>query len=78
MPHVIIKMYPGRTEEQKQQLIESITKSIMEIADAPNKSVSIAIEEISPEEWPEKVYRPDILENQDTLYKKPGYNPFSK
>jgi 4-oxalocrotonate tautomerase len=36
----------------------------------------VAFDEVKPEEWAEKVYRPDILENQQRLYKKPGYNPF--
>ena len=28
-------------------------------------------------EWPGKEYKPDILEKQQTLYRKPGYkNPF--
>jgi len=77
MPHVIIKTYP-KTEEQKKRLVKAITDSIVEITDSKEKAVSIAIEEVAPEEWPEKVYRPDILEKQNTLYKKPGYNPFSK
>jgi 4-oxalocrotonate tautomerase len=76
MPHVIIKMYTGRTEEQKKKLVKAITDSIVKIADADEKYVSIAIEDVSPEDWAEKVYRPDILEKQNTLYKKPGYNPF--
>jgi 4-oxalocrotonate tautomerase len=76
MPHVIIKMYAGRTEEQKKKLVKAITDSIVKIADADDKYVSIAIEDVSPEDWAEKVYRPDILEKQNTLYKKPGYNPF--
>jgi len=76
MPHVIIKMYTGRTEEQKKKLVKAITDSIVKIVDADKKYVSIAIEDVSPEDWAEKVYRPDILEKQNTLYKKPGYNPF--
>lgn len=76
MPHVIIKMYAGRTEEQKKKLVKAITDSIVKIIDADEKYVSIAIEDVSPEDWAEKVYRPDILEKQNTLYKKPGYNPF--
>jgi 4-oxalocrotonate tautomerase len=76
MPHVIIKMYAGRTEEQKKKLVKTITDSIVKIVDADGKYVSIAIEDVSPEDWAEKVYRPDILEKQNTLYKKPGYNPF--
>jgi 4-oxalocrotonate tautomerase len=78
MPHVIIKMYAGRTEEQKKKLVKAITDSIVKIVDADKKYVSIAIEDVSPEDWAEKVYRPDILEKQNTLYKKPGYNPFGE
>ena len=29
MPHVIVKLWPGKTEEQKKQLAEEITKSVM-------------------------------------------------
>lgn len=76
MPHVIIKLYPGRPEEQKRQLVNAIVRDVIEIAGSQEKSVSVAIEEVAPEEWPEKVYRPDILGQQERLYKKPGYNPF--
>jgi 4-oxalocrotonate tautomerase len=76
MPHVIIKMYPGRTEEQKKKLVKAITDSIIKIIAVDEKVISIAVEDVSPEDWAEKVYRPDILEKQNTLYKKPGYNPF--
>lgn len=76
MPHVIIKLYPGRTEEQKEHLAEEITKSVVSISKCEEKSVSVAIEEVAPEDWAEKVYKPDIINNQDRLYKRPGYNPF--
>jgi 4-oxalocrotonate tautomerase len=38
----------------------------------------VAFEEIKPEDWAEKVYKPDILDDHQQLYKKPGYNPFEK
>jgi len=77
MPHVIIKIYP-KTDEEKKRLAKAITDAIVEITDNEEKGVSIIFEEVTPEDWPEKVYRPDILEKQDLLYKKPGYNPFLK
>ncbi|MDD5338585.1 MAG: tautomerase family protein [Dehalococcoidales bacterium] len=76
MPHVIIKMHPGRTAEQKSELVTAIVKSVTEIVKCEEKSVSVAIEEVSPEDWAEKVYKPDILQKEKTLLKKPGYNPF--
>jgi 4-oxalocrotonate tautomerase len=76
MPHVIVKMYPGRTIEQKNELAKAITDCVTSIAKCEAKSVSVAIEEVASEDWAEKVYRPDILEKKETLVKKPGYNPF--
>lgn len=78
MPHVIIKMHPGRTNEQKSKLVAAIVKDITTIAVCKEKSLSIAIEEVSPEDWTEKVYKPDILQKEKTLVKKPGYNPLKR
>jgi 4-oxalocrotonate tautomerase len=75
MPHVIVKLYPGRSEQQKIQLAEAIVKDVVAIARCSEESVSVAIEEIKPEDWAEKVYKPDILNAPGKLYKKPGYNP---
>ena len=76
MPHVIVKLYPGRSELQKTRLAGQIAKDIIAIAECNEESVSVAIEEIRPEDWAEKVYRPDILDSREKLYKKPGYDPF--
>ena len=75
MPHVIVKLYPGRTEEQKKRLADEIVRDVVEIAKCAEKSVSVAIEEVNPEDRTEKVYKPDILNSAHPLYKEPGYNP---
>jgi 4-oxalocrotonate tautomerase len=76
MPHVIVKLYPGRSEEQKIKLADAIVKDVVAIAKCEEKSVSVAFEEIKKEEWAEKVYQPDILDKKNSLYKEPGYNLF--
>ena len=73
MPHVIVKLWPGKTEQQKNRLAERIVKDVVEILEYKEESVSIAMEEISPEDWGEKVFRPEIESNLENLYKKPGY-----
>ena len=73
MPHVIVKLWPGKSEEQKAQLTEEIVKDVMSVLKCKEESVSVAIEEVPSQDWAEKVYRPEILSNQDKLYKKPGY-----
>jgi len=76
MPHVIVKMFPGRTAGQKNKLAQAISESLIEIANCDDKSISVAIEEIAPEDWAEIVYKPDIIGKEKTLFKRPGYNPF--
>ena len=76
MPHNIVKLYPIRSEEQKKQIAKKILKDVVEIAKCEEKVVSVAFEEIDKSDWPEKVYKPDIMEKKENLYIEPGYNPF--
>ena len=73
MPHVIVKLWPGKSEKQKAKLAEEITKAVMTVFNYGEESVSVAIEEVEPQEWAEKVYKPDIVNNSEKLCKKPGY-----
>ncbi len=73
MPHVIVKLWPGKSEEQKRRLAQEIAKDVMNVLNYGDESVSVAMEEVEPGEWAEKVHRPHIVENADKLYKKPGY-----
>ncbi|MFV8464738.1 tautomerase family protein [Flavobacterium sp. LB1P62] len=73
MPHVIVKMYPGTSEEQKEKIAQEITKVLMTIADKPEVAVSVAITEVTEDNWMEEVYAKEIKPNMEKLYKKPGY-----
>ncbi|HEX3430406.1 MAG TPA: tautomerase family protein [Rhizomicrobium sp.] len=72
MPHVVVKLWPGKSKAQKRDLAERITKDVMDIFHYGEESVSVAMEEIPAEEWAERVYRP-IMADPGKLYKKPGY-----
>lgn len=74
MPHVIVKIV-GQSEESKQQIAEKLTQTLTDTLSIDEQFVSISIEDIVKENWLEDVYKPDILEKRDTLYKKPGYDP---
>ncbi len=73
MPHVIVKMWPGKSEQQKKRLTDEIVQDVMNILNYGSESVSVAIEEVSSRDWAKKVYQPDIVDNSEKLYKKPGY-----
>lgn len=73
MPHVIVKLWPGKSEQQKVRLAEEIVKDVTKVLNYGEESVSVSIEEVEPQDWAEKVYQPDIVNNSEKLYKKPGY-----
>lgn len=72
MPHVIVKLWPGRTEEQKKELTQRIVKDVMETIQVEEHAVSVGFEEVPRERWDAEVYQPDIIGKEKTLYKKPG------
>ena len=74
MPHITVKLWPGKSEDQKQRLTDAITRDVMEILKYTDKSISVAIEEVRPQDWAQQVYRPEIESDMERLYKKPGYN----
>ena len=74
MPHVIVKLWPGKSEKQKQELADKITRAVMETLHYGEESVSVGVEEVPAEEWMSRVYEPDIRAKPDTIYKKPGYD----
>ena len=73
MPHIIIKLLKGKSEEQKKKLAEEIIKTAMPIVDYGEDAFSVAIEDVERKEWAEKVYKPEIIGQKDKLYKEPGY-----
>lgn len=74
MPHVIVKVWPGKSEAQKQDLTNKIIDAVTSALDYGEESVSVVLKEIPPENWKEQVYDPDIRQCEAaTLYKKPGY-----
>jgi 4-oxalocrotonate tautomerase len=72
---VIVKLYAGRSEQQKARLARAVTSAVMEGVGCGEDAVSVGIEDIAPEDWTEQVYKPEIIGKPATLYKKPGYNP---
>jgi len=75
MPHVIVKLWPGKSAEQKARLTEAIVRDVTSILHYGDESVSVALEEVAPDDWTEQVYKPDILGKWDQLTKEPGYGP---
>ncbi|MBD0414815.1 tautomerase family protein [Oryzicola mucosus] len=75
MPHISVKMYTGRSEEQKRAITDALTAAMMASSGCSDASLSIAIEDVDPADWAETVYKPEIEAHSAHLYKKPGYGP---
>lgn len=73
MPHVIVKLWPGKSAAMKQELADAITKDVMQILNYGEASVSVAFEEVDATHWRDEVYIPDIVRQSKKLYKRPRY-----
>lgn len=75
MPHVIVKLHSGRTDEQKRRIAEAVTRAMIDTAGSSEAAISVGIEDVAPESWTAAVFEPDIRAKPDTIFKKPGYDP---
>ena len=53
MPHVTVKMFPGRSREQKQALTERVVRAMQDALGSTRGDISVSIVEIDPGEWEE-------------------------
>src|SRR3954452_10213821 len=75
MPHVVVKLWPGKSDQQKQSLSEAIVRDMTSILGYGDDSVSVGFEEVAAGDWTEQVVEPDILGKWESLAKQPGYLP---
>jgi 4-oxalocrotonate tautomerase len=73
LPHIIVKAFPGRTDEQKARLAEAVARSVIDIFGSSDSSISVAFEDVPQERWKEAVYDKDIAGGGVQLVKAPGY-----
>lgn len=55
MPHIAVKMYPGRSEEVKKDLAEKIRDFMVQEMNMDAKYFSVAVEEVEKEDWQAEV-----------------------
>lgn len=75
MPHVLLKLASGKTENEKKDLALAIANAIKDALQCDDKFISVAIEDVAAADWMEKVYGPEIVEKHAMLVKRPGYGP---
>ena len=55
MPHIDVKMFPGRSEEMKTAAAEKIIEAAAEALNAPKDVFSVSIVDIEKASWNDKV-----------------------
>lgn len=75
MPHIIVKMYPGRTREDKQLLADSLALLLHDTLGYQPENVSVSVVEVEPSRWMRDVYDTDIANGDGTMVRLPSYGP---
>lgn len=74
MPHVDIKCFPrDLNDEQKAALATDIADVIIRHLNSKPGSISVALNEVNPEDWKTQVWDTEIAPKEQTLIRKPEY-----
>ena len=55
MPHIVIKMYPGRSEELKKEIAVKTRDFLAQEMGMEEKFFSVSVEDIEKNQWQEEV-----------------------
>jgi len=58
VPHVIVKLYAGRSDREKRHPASEVTRAVTTALSYGEDSVSVGIEDVEPKDWAEQVYNP--------------------
>lgn len=51
MPFIEVKLYEGRSQEQKQELVDRITEAFVEVAGTSREHVWIVFRDVPKDQW---------------------------
>ncbi len=67
MPHIVIKLWPGRTMEQKRAVCIPIGVALHEATGIELSHISVSIEEVQPEEWDGKIRNGELIQKASEI-----------
>ncbi len=76
MPYIAIKGYP-KDSETKKKVVDEINNLFVKYWGCPPEAISISLEEYAPEEWEEKVVKPEIEAKLDKMMIVSGEKKYS-
>lgn len=66
MPYIAIKSYP-KDQATKELVVERINEIFLDVWGCPQEAITISIEEITPEDWDEKIVKPEINPKKENM-----------
>lgn len=72
MPLISVKMWPGRDEDAKKKLAQSLMETASQVLNTPATAFTVMIEDIAREEWEEKVTQPEIDPKPECVFIRKG------
>ena len=69
MPFINVKMFPGRTQEEREKLAVALGDRAMELLGAPAEAFVIAVQEVAKEDWHDQVSVPEVNGNPNVIIK---------
>ena len=66
MPYITIKAFP-KEEETKKRVVDKINQIFIEEWKCLPQALTIMIEEIAPDDWNDKVLKPEIEPKKDKM-----------
>ncbi|ALB62719.1 FIG00554267: hypothetical protein [Cronobacter condimenti 1330] len=74
MPHIDVKFFPrDLSDAQQQAFADELTQVIVKHLQSKESSVSVALNEVQPDQWKTQVWDQEIAPNKAHLARKPGY-----
>lgn len=66
MPYIAIKSFP-KDQATKELVVEKINEIFLEVWGCPQEAITISIEDVTPEDWHEKIVKPEIDPKKENM-----------
>lgn len=61
MPHIIIKVYPGKDKATKEAICKPVGRALSEAMGLPLEHISVSIEEVEPDAWDAQIRKGELV-----------------
>lgn len=71
MPHIHVKMYPGRSEELKMAMSRAIVEAAANTLGVRKGAFSVCVEDVEKDKWNEEVVEKCLQAKKETVFITP-------